>query len=153
MWEIERAFRAVKDHRKVHHLWSAKEAVVRVQVWCCLILAHVSPALQVEMAGQAGVEVCDVSLDLLIRLTPGWLSRGLTPVQHAVRCGRDRGLIRPSTRSRVEVLWVDPSWVIPPPPEAMPPREHVRSRSQTTSAGSTSVGLVGLKAGTRSVLE
>lgn len=42
--------------------------MVHVQRWCCLLLAQVSQALQVEMAGQAGVEVCAVSLDLLIRL-------------------------------------------------------------------------------------
>lgn len=67
-WESALAFRARKDHRNVHHVWSTTWAVVHVQRWCCLLLAQVSQALQVEMAGQAGVEVCAVSLDLLIRL-------------------------------------------------------------------------------------
>jgi hypothetical protein len=152
-WEIERALRAMKDHLHLHHLWSATGEVVQVQRWCCLIVAPVSHALQVEVAGQAGVEVFAVSLDLLVRLTPGWLSRGLTPLEYAVRFGRDLGLLRPSTRHRIEVPWVDPCWVVPPPPEAVHPREVGRSRSQTRGTGTKSVGLVRLNAGTRSLLE
>jgi hypothetical protein len=67
-----------------------------------------SPALPVEMAGHAGMEACEVSLDPLVRLTPGWLSRGLTPRSSAVRFGRELGVIRPSARSRVAVPWSDP---------------------------------------------
>jgi len=63
-WEIERAFRAITDHLTLHHLclWSETWAVVHVHLWCCLILAQVS---QGEIAGHTGVEVCEVSLDLL----------------------------------------------------------------------------------------
>jgi hypothetical protein len=147
------AFRVLKDHLNLHHLWSAKPEVVQVQLWCCLILAQVYHALQVEIAGQAGVEVFEVSLDLLVRLTPGWLSRGLTPLEHAVRFGRDLGLIRPSTRHRIEVPWIDPSWVVPPPPQAVQPQERVRYRSQTKGTGPKRVGLVRLKAGKLSLLE
>ncbi len=153
-WDIALAFRVLKDHLNLHHLWSAKEAVVQVQLWCCLILAQVYHALQVEIAGQAGVEVFEVSLDLLVRLTPGWLSRGLTPLEHAVRFGRDLGLIRPSTRHRIEVPWIDPNWVVPPPPEAVQPRERVRYRSQTKGTGAKrTFGLVRLKAGKLYLLE
>ena len=125
-WDIELAFRVLKDHLNLHHLWSAKWSVVQVQLWCCLIQAQVYHALQVEIARQAGVEVFDVSIDLLVRLTPHWLARGLTPLEQAVRFGRDLGLIRPSTRHRVEVPWIDPSWVVPPPPEAIQPRAKGR---------------------------
>jgi hypothetical protein len=108
----------------------------------------------VNGAGQAGVEVFEVSLDVFVRLTPGWLSRGLTPLEYAGRCGRDLGLIRPSTRHRIEVPWIDPSWVVPPPPEAVHPREVVRSRSQTTGTGTKrTCGLVRLIHGTLHVLE
>jgi hypothetical protein len=152
-WEIAWAFRAITDHLNLHHLWSAKPDVVQVHRWCGLIQAQVSHALQVQRAGHAGVEVFDVSLDLLVRLTPGWLSRGLTPREHAVRFGRARGLRRPPPRSRIEVPWIDPRWVVPPPPKAVHPREMVRSRSQTRGTGPKSVGLVRLKAGTLHVLE
>jgi hypothetical protein len=98
------------------------------------------------------VEVFDVSLDLLIRLTPGWLSRGLTPLEHAVRFGRDLGLLRPSTRHRIEVPWVDPCWVIPPP-AVLQPREMVRYRTQTRGTGVKRVGLLRLKDGKLHLLE
>lgn len=116
-----------------------------MQLWCCLILAQVSHILQMEIAGQAGVEVFEVSLNPLIRLTPGWLSRGLTPLEHTVRFGRNLGLIRSSTRHRIAVPWVDPCWVASPPPEAVQPREMVRYRSQTKGTGTKrTCGLVRL---------
>lgn len=45
-WDIELAFRAIKDHLNLHHLWSAKPTVIQVQLWCCLILAQVYHALK-----------------------------------------------------------------------------------------------------------
>jgi hypothetical protein len=153
-WDIELAFRVINDHLTLHHLWSAKEAVVQVQWWCSLILAQVSHAFQVEIAGHAGVDVFEVSLDLLLRLTAGWLSRGLTPFEHAMPFGRDLGLIRPSTRHCIEVPWIDPCWVVPPPLEAVQLREMVRSRSQTTGTGTKRIfGLVMLINGKLHVLE
>jgi DDE family transposase len=134
-WDIELAFRVLKDHLDLHHLWSAKWSVVQVQLWCCLILAQVYHALQVEIARQSGVDVFDVSLDLLVRLTPGWVARGLTPLEHAVHFGRDLGLIRPSTRHRIEVPWIDPSWVVPPPPEAVQPRAKARYSHANAARG------------------
>jgi hypothetical protein len=134
-WDIELAFRVLKDHLDLHHLWSAKWPVIQVQLWCCLILAQVYHALQVEIARQAGVEVFDVSIDLLVRLTPGWLARGLTPLDQALRFGRDLGLIRPSTRHRIEVPWIDPSWVVPPPPEAVQPRAKGRYSHSNAARG------------------
>ncbi|HEY1352926.1 MAG TPA: transposase [Ktedonobacteraceae bacterium] len=153
-WDIELAFRALKDHLNLHHLWSAKPAVVQVQLWCCLILAQVYHALPVEIAGQTGVEVFDVSLDLLVRLTPGWLSRGLTPLEHAVRFGRDLGLLRPSTRLRIQVPRVDPCWGVPPPAAAVQPRAQVRHRSYAAKGtGTKGVGRVRLKHGKLHLLE
>jgi hypothetical protein len=156
-WDIELGFRALKDHLNLHHLWSAKLEVLHVQLWCTLILAQIYHALQVEIAQQAGVEVFEVSLDLLVRLTPGWLARGLTPLSHAVRFGRDLGLIRPSTRHRIEVPWIDPSWVVPPPAEAGQPRAGARQRRSCPRKSPTTAprrrALVGLKAGRLHLLE
>ena len=127
-WDIELAFRALKDHLNQHHLWSAKWPVIQVQLWCGLLLAQMYHGLQVEIAGQAGVEVFDVSMDLLVRFTPRWLQAGLRPIEQAVRFGREQGLIRPSTRNRIEVPWIDPVWVVPPPADAVQPRSQVRHR-------------------------
>lgn len=131
-WDIELAFRVLKDHLNLHHLCSAKWSVIQVQLWCTLILAQVYHALQVEIARHSGVEVFEVSLDLLVRLTPGWLARGWCPQEQAVRFGRDLGVIRPSTRHCLQVPWIDPTWVVPPPPEAVQPRAHVRHRPPET---------------------
>ena len=60
-------------------------------------------ALHVEIAGRAQVEVFDVSLERLIRLTPRWLAQGLIPLDQALSVGRSLGLLRPSTRHRFEV--------------------------------------------------
>jgi hypothetical protein len=128
-WDIELAFRMLKEHLNLHHLWSCKESVLRVQLWCCLILAQLYHALQVEIAQQNGVEVFDVSLDLLVRLTPGWLAQGQKPLQQARVVGRLIGLIRPSTRLKVEVPWIDPLWVTSPPGEAIQPRAKARRSS------------------------
>ena len=134
-WDIELAFRLLKDHLNLKHLCSAKQAVVQVQLWCCLILAQLYHALQVEIAWESGVEVFDVSLDLLVRLTPDWLARGMSPLEQAVKRGREIGLIRPSTRIQIEVPWVDPAWVIPPPPAAIQPRARARYDHRNAARG------------------
>lgn len=118
-WERELAFRVPTDHVTLHHRWSATPGVLQVHHWWCLILAPVFPALQVERAEHAGVEVGDLSRDGLIRRTPGRRAHGVTPWEHAVCAGRDPGRMRPSTRHRIEVLWMDPRWVVPPPQWAL----------------------------------
>lgn len=128
-WDIELAFRALKEHLNVHHLWSAKAEVIRVQLWAALILAQAYHALQVECAGRAGVETFDVSLSLLIRSTPRWLAQGLSPIEQVLCFGEQMRIIRPSTRRRWKAPFIDPAWVVPPPPEAIKPLEKVRHRS------------------------
>lgn len=118
-WDIELAFRLLKDHLRLSEIWSAKWEVILAQIWATLVLAQIFHGLQVEIAARSGVEVFDVSVDLLVRLVPRWMQQGVSPVEQAVRFGRDMGLIRKSTRHQVQVPWVDPSWVQPPPPEAV----------------------------------
>jgi hypothetical protein len=102
-WDIELAFRTLKDHLNLRVLWSAKAEVIAVQVWATLILAQLGSCYQVQVAQEAGVEVFDVSLDLLLRHLPRLLAKGLDPVDELVRIGRSIGIIRPSTRRRREV--------------------------------------------------
>ena len=113
--------------------------MIQVQLWCCLILAQVYHALQVEIAGEAGGEDFDVSLGVLIRLTPHWLAPGLSPLQQAVRPGQDIKLIRPNTRSPVQVPWIDPSRVVPlltrPKRRVLLLRGRARSRSNHPGGG------------------
>jgi hypothetical protein len=125
-WDIELAFRLLKDHLHLCWLWSAKWSVIQVQLWACLLLGQCFHALQQEIAHQAGGESEEVSLDLLVRLTPVWVQRGIDPVSTSVRFGRELGLIRPSCRTRFEAPWVEPGWIKPPPVEVLRPREKVR---------------------------
>jgi Transposase DDE domain len=106
-WDIELAFRTLKDHLNLRVLWSAKSDVIAVQVWATLILAQLCSCYQVQVAAEAGVEVFDVSLELLLRELPRLLSKGIDPVKELARIGRKLGIIRPSTRKIREVPLYD----------------------------------------------
>jgi hypothetical protein len=124
-WDIELAFRLLKDHLQLNLLWSAKWEVIGAQIWACLTLAQLFHALQMQAAEQEGVNPFDVSLHLLVRHVPRWLAQGLSPLEQIQRHGRAMGLIRPSTRrlpQLPDVSWQDICW--PPPDLSLqrPPR-------------------------------
>lgn len=125
-WDIELAFRLLKDHLHLRFLWSAKWSVIQVQLWACLLLGQCFHALQQEIAHQAGVESEEVSLELLVRLTPIWVQRGVDPLSTSLRFGRELGIIRPSSRTRWQAPRVEPTWITPPPAEVLCPRQKVR---------------------------
>ncbi len=106
-WDIELAFRTLKDHLNLRVLWSAKADVIAVQVWATLILAQLCSCYQVQVAAEADVEVFDVSLELLLRELPRLLSKGIDPVCELARIGRSLGIIRPSTRIQRDVPCYD----------------------------------------------
>jgi len=112
-WDIELAFRLLKDHLRLNLLWSAKWEVIGAQLWACLTLAQLFHALQMQAAEQEGVDPFDVSLHLLVRHVPRWLAHGLSPLEQIQLHGRAMGLIRPSTRrlpQLPEVSWQDICW-------------------------------------------
>lgn len=124
-WDIELAFRLLKDHLNLRFLWSAQSQVISAQIWATVILAQMLHALQVRVAAQAGVETFDVSLDLLLRHLPDFIRQGgdlLTRIQEGAY---PLGIIRPSTRKRIEVPAIERSEIIAPPPDLIwirPPR-------------------------------
>ncbi len=134
-WDIELAFDVLKEHLHVSQLWSAKWPVLCVQIWCALLLAQLFHGLQVQLAAQEGVEPFDVSIDLLVELVPRLLQRGIAPLPALGRLGRELGLIRPSTRLRVQVPFVDATWITPAPPEAWRPRDTVRYAQRKCAPG------------------
>jgi len=134
-WDIELAFGVLKEHLQLGQLWSAKWEVVQVQIWAGLLVAQLFHGLQVQLAAQEGVEPFDVSIDLLVELVPRLLQRGLAPLPFLGRYGREVGLIRPSSRLRVEVPLVDASWITPAPPEALRPRERKRYAQRKCAPG------------------
>ena len=143
-WDIELAFCVLKEHLHLSQLWSAKWEVVQVQIWAGVLLAQLFHGLQVQLAASAGVDPFEVSIDLLVQIVPRLLQRGIAPLPYLEQHGREVGLIRPSTRLRVQVPFIDPRWITPAPLEALRPRESVRHaqrkcergpRSTTTKAG------------------
>src|SRR5207249_1094145 len=102
-WDIELAFRTLKDHLGLKWLWSASWEVICVQIWATACLAQLFTAYQVQIAAQADVDVFDVSLALLIRHIPRLLAQGRDPVRTIGNDGRAMKIIRPSTRTRPHV--------------------------------------------------
>ena len=109
------AFKLIKRELNLHLFWSAKPGVVLQQVWAVLTIAQILHALQLEIAGKAGVDPFDVSLHLLIEYLPRWYDVDF--IELVVRDGRRAGFIRPSRRIRIKTPEVDLSSYIPPPPD------------------------------------
>jgi hypothetical protein len=122
-WDIELAFRELKEHLGLRLLWSAKLGVIYQQIWASLILAQLLHAYQVELAAQAGVEPFDVSLELLSRHLPRVLLHSADPMGFLVQHGRAMGLIRPSSRRVIQAPVVPLQEVRYPPPALLQPRQ------------------------------
>jgi hypothetical protein len=63
-----------------------------------------------------------------------WI-RSKSPLPFLGRLGRELGLIRPSTRIQVQTPFVDQTWISPPPPEALQPRDSVRYAQRKCAPG------------------
>lgn len=121
-WDIELAFRELKEHLGLHLLWSAKLGVIYQQIWASLLLAQLVHAFQVELAAQAEVDPFDISLALLTRYVPRLLLQGENPLEFLLTHGRAMGVIRPSTRTRIQAPTI-PLWAIQwPPPDLLQSR-------------------------------
>jgi Transposase DDE domain len=104
-WDIELAFKALKGDLGIHLWWSSHPKLVLQQLFCAMIVAQILHALHLRVAFEAGVDLFDVSLPVLVRLlamAPARLmGEGLLPL--LVRKGRKQGLIRPSRRYQAVV--------------------------------------------------
>lgn len=134
-WDIELAFCVLKEHLQLSQLWSAKWEVVQVQVWAGLCLAQLFHGLQVQLAAQEGIDPFDVSIEVLVDLVPRLLLHGIAPLPSLGQVGRAVGLIRPSTRMRMQVPFVDATWITPAPPEALRPRASARYAQRNCARG------------------
>jgi Transposase DDE domain len=114
-WDIELAFLTLKRELGLHLIWSSKSVVVLAQVWACLIIAQVLQAIRMEVALRAQVDAFEVSLPLLIEALPQFGSQGRDGIAECVRQGRALGIIRPSTRLRIQAPDIPPNQWIPLP--------------------------------------
>jgi hypothetical protein len=143
-WDIEMAFKLIKRELGLHLFWSAKTCVVLQQVWAVLTIAQILHALQLEIAGKAGVDPFDVSLPLLVAYLPRY--HELDFIDLIVHTGRQFGFIRPSRRIRIQTPPVDLAAYQWPPPALVLTREpryagrRATSRKKTPPAPSQSIG-------------
>src|SRR5437588_1174041 len=114
-WDIELAFLTLKRELGLHLIWSSKSVVVLAQVWACLIIAQVLQAIRMEVALRADVDAFEVSLPLLIEALPQFGSQGHDGIVECVRQGRRLGIIRPSTRLRIQAPEIPPEQMTPLP--------------------------------------
>jgi len=101
-WDIELAFLTLKEHVGLHLWWSSKVSVILVQVWAGLILAQLLQAVRLEIACRAQVEPFEVSMPLLVQYVPQPWAVEQDLIASCVQRGRQLGLIRPSSRTRVQ---------------------------------------------------
>ena len=99
-WDIELAFKALKGELGIHLWWSSHPILVLQQLLCALIVAQILHALHLRVAAEAGADLFDVSLPVLVKLLASAPAR---PSAHSlisllVGKGRLQGLIRPSRR-------------------------------------------------------
>ena len=116
-WDIEMAIQLVKQHLGVRLWWSSNLVVIEQQLWATLIIAQVVMGLRLEIAGRAEVDIFDVSLPLLVQYLPRYAARGEDPVAAFVRDGRLAKFIRPSRRIVIQTPPIDPTRIVPAPPD------------------------------------
>ncbi len=114
-WDFELAIKLVKRELGVHLVWSVKPVVIAQQLWAALCIAQILHALRFEVARRAAVDVCDVSLPLLVRWMPRFAAQGDDPVRIFVERGRAAGFIRPSRRVNHEAPALPTAAMIPLP--------------------------------------
>ncbi len=116
-WDIELAFLLVKEHLKLHLLWSAKDIVIQQQVWAVLIISQVLQALRLEIAWRAGADPFEVSMALLVEYAPRIAAEGRDPVEAFVERGRFLRFIRPSRRTIIRAPVIPAEDIVPIPPD------------------------------------
>jgi hypothetical protein len=104
-WNIEEAFKTVTRDLGLHLLWSAQWELILTQGWGVLLIAQIATALRGQIADQAGVDVFDVSLTLLLRDLPSLVRDGTPDVvgRLAALPVTKGGYLRPSRRTRFTV--------------------------------------------------
>jgi hypothetical protein len=114
-WDIELAIKLVKQYLHLHVLWTAKDVGIQQQLWAVVIIAQVLQALRVEIAGRAGIDPFDVSMELLVRYGPQYGAEGRDVVAEFVAYGRELGFLRRSSRTVNRAPKIDPSEIQPAP--------------------------------------
>ena len=116
-WDIELAFRLLKEYLSMSHWWSSKPDLILVQIWVVLILSHLVYALREQIALAADCDPFEVSVPLLVDLLPRLGSSRPLQLDHLVQSGWKSGLLRASPRLELSVPQVELSCYQPAPPD------------------------------------
>ena len=116
-WDIELAFKLIKQHLGLHLLWSSKPALLLHQIWAVFLISQLLQALRMEIAGRANVDPFDVSMKLLILYLPTLAADGTDPITLFVQRGRFARFIRPASRLRATAPDIPFHLLSPPPPD------------------------------------
>lgn len=119
-WDIELSFKLLKKELGIAFWWSSHPTLVLQQLWIALILAQVLHALHLRIAAEAGVQLFDVSLPVLVKLLKQAPRQAPQPGQEEsflslLLCrGRLLGLLRPSRRIPISTPVIEqPSTPLP----------------------------------------
>lgn len=118
-WDIEMAFRVLKEYLGMSHWWSSKQELILVQIWVVLILSHLVYALRERIARASDCDPFEVSVPLLVDLLPRLCSPCPLPLDQLVQSGRQMGLLRASPRLVLNVPQVELSCYQPAPPDLL----------------------------------
>lgn len=116
-WDIEMAFRLLKDYLGISHWWSSKQELLLVQIWVVLILAHIVYALRERIALAANCDPFEVSVPILVDLLSQVCSHPPLRLEQFVQAGHHCGLLRASPRPELSIPKVEISCYQPAPPD------------------------------------
>ena len=143
-WDIEMAFRLLKDYLGMSHWWSSKQELILVQIWVVLYLSHIVYALRERIAMAANCEPCEVSVPLLVEVLPKLCSNSDLQLERLVQEGRQLGLLRASPRLALIIPQVELSCYQSAPPELprqRPGRPPAAPRGRAPKPTSRKIGL------------
>src|SRR6266699_3338202 len=87
-WDIEMAFRVLKEYLGMSHWWSSKQELILVQIWVVLILSHIVYALRERIVTATNCESSEVSVPVLVELLPQLCSNSRLSLEQFIQEGR-----------------------------------------------------------------
>jgi hypothetical protein len=117
-WDIEMAFRLLKEYLGMSHWCRSKQELILVQIWVGLILSHLVYALRERIALAVDCDpFVEVSIPILVDLLPRVCSLSTHRLEQLIQEGHHLGLLRASSRLELHVPKVDLSCYQPAPPD------------------------------------
>lgn len=121
-WDIEMAFRLLKEYLGMSHWWSSKQELILVQIWVVLLLSHIVYALRERIALAVDCDLFEVSVPVLVDLLPRLCNFSTLQLEQLIDAGHHLGLLRANPRLELIIPQVDLSCYQPAPPDLLQQR-------------------------------